>query len=239
MENITLSIFVPCFNEEKNITQTLNNIKESIKNIDYEILVTDDASEDNTVEVVENFKKNNPNLNIKIFRNKKNQGLGYNYYATAFKALGKYYMFVSGDAVEPPDTIKKIVSYIGKADMIITYLGENDRRTFLRKMVSKIFVIILNLITFNNLKYYNGPNIHLLENVKLYSGRRSGFGYQAELISALMIHKKTFIEVQIKNTNRQWGSTTAFTLRNILSVIRSIIIIFLNQISYVMKKFLK
>ena len=28
MENITLSIFVPCFNEEKNITDALNNIKE-------------------------------------------------------------------------------------------------------------------------------------------------------------------------------------------------------------------
>ena len=239
MENITLSVFVPCFNEEKNITQALNNIKEAIKNIDYEILVTDDASEDNTVEVVENFKKNNPNLNIKIFRNKKNQGLGYNYYATAFKALGKYYMLVCGDASEPPDTIKKIVSYRGKADMIIAYMGENDTRTLLRKMVSKIFVIILNLITFNNLKYYNGPGLHLVENIKLYGTGTFGFGYQAELISALMIHKKTFIEVQIKHNNRQWGNTTAFTLRNILNVIRSIIIIFLNQISYVMKKFLK
>ena len=30
-ENITLSIFVPCFNEEKNITKTLNNIKEAVQ----------------------------------------------------------------------------------------------------------------------------------------------------------------------------------------------------------------
>ena len=65
------------------------------------------------------------------------------------------------------------------------------------------------------------------------------FNGKVESFKSFPIHKKTFIEVQIKHNNRQWGNTTAFTLRNILNVARSIIIIFLNQISYVMKKFLK
>ena len=39
MEKLTLSIFVPCFNEERNIIKTLNNIKESVQDINYEILV--------------------------------------------------------------------------------------------------------------------------------------------------------------------------------------------------------
>ena len=238
MENITLSIFVPCFNEEKNITDALNNIKESIQNINYEILVADDGSKDQTVNMIEKFKKENPNLNIKIFHNKNNQGLGFNYYATAYKAKGKYYMLVNGDAVEPPSTIKKMVSNIGKADMIITYFP-NDKRNIVRKIFSKLFVIIINIITLNNLKYYNGPAIHLLENVKLYGTGAFGFGYQAELITALMTVKKTYIEVQADNTIRQWGTTKAFTLHNILSVVRSIIIISLNQISYIMKKILK
>ena len=46
MEKITLSIFVPCFNEENNITKALNNIKEGIQHISYEVLVVDDASEE-------------------------------------------------------------------------------------------------------------------------------------------------------------------------------------------------
>jgi len=37
MKNINLSIFVPCFNEEKNITKTLSHIKEAVQNINYEI----------------------------------------------------------------------------------------------------------------------------------------------------------------------------------------------------------
>ena len=56
MEEITLSIFVPCFNEENDITNALNNIKEGIQNISYEVLVADDASIDKTVELIENCK---------------------------------------------------------------------------------------------------------------------------------------------------------------------------------------
>ena len=46
MEKILLSIFVPCHNEENNITNTLNNIKDGIQNISYEVLVSDDATKD-------------------------------------------------------------------------------------------------------------------------------------------------------------------------------------------------
>ena len=55
MEKISLSIFVPCFNEEKNITKTLNYIKEEVQSINYEIIVVDDGSKDKTIEMIENY----------------------------------------------------------------------------------------------------------------------------------------------------------------------------------------
>ena len=172
VKNITLSIFLPCLNEEKNITNALNNIKEAVQSINYEILVADDASKDKTIEMIENFKNSNPDLNIKIFRNESHKGLGFNYFATANKALGKYYINLNGDAVEPPESIKKMISNIGKADIITSYHDFNcrsiffkskDKQNFFRRLISKLFVIIINLITFNNMKYYNGPTIHLLD----------------------------------------------------------------------------
>ena len=136
MDKIVLSIFVPCFNEENNITKTLNNIKDGVQNINYEVLIVDDASTDKTVVMIEEFKKNNSNINIKIFHNKKNKGFGFNYYSTAHKAMGKYYMLINGDAVEPSNEIKKIVNNLGKADMVLTYLI--DKRGIFRKTVSRI-----------------------------------------------------------------------------------------------------
>ena len=228
MKNINLSIFVPCFNEEKNITKTLNNIKEAVEGINYEILVANDGSKDRTVEFVEKFKKENQNLNIKIFSNKINRGLGFNYYETAYKAEGKYYMQLMGDASEPPNTIKKMLENLGKAEIIMAYFpGKNDKRSLPRRFISKAFVILLNIITFNNLKRYNGPAIHLLENVKLYKRGAVGMGYQAELITFLLTLNKTYKEVLTETIEREFGTSKAITLNNILNVldIREVILV--------------
>ena len=234
MEKITLSIFVPCFNEEENITNTLNNIKNGVIDINYEILVVDDASKDKTIEMAEKFKKNNPNLYIKIIKNKNNRGIGFNYRETARIAQGKYYICLSGDDSLPSTEIKKTVDEIGKADMIIVYFV--DKRGILRKILSKIFVAIINLITINNLKYYNASSIHLLENVKLFSGKRHGFGYAAELITSQIRAKKTYIEIEVKPYLKTSEKSEAFKLHNIVSVIQSITIIFSKQIIYMVRK---
>ena len=135
MEKITLSIYVPCFNEENNIANTLNNIKEGVQQISYEVLVVDDASKDKTIEVIEKFKKNNPDVNIKILRNENNRGIGFNYRETSQIAQGKYYMYLGGDDSLPSSEIKKTVDSIGKADMILVYFM--DKRKILRKRYLK------------------------------------------------------------------------------------------------------
>ena len=95
------------------------------------------------------------------------------------------------------------------------------------------------LITFNNVKYYNGPNIHLVENVKIYGGGGSGFGFQAELITAQLRQKKTYIEIEIDPYLRSSGTSQSLTSHSIPSVIVSLISIFVNQIIYLVKKILK
>ena len=244
MEKITLSIYVPCFNEENNIVNTLNKIKEAIQNISYEVLVVDDASKDKTIDMVEKFKKDNPDINIKIFHNKNNQGIGFNHRVTAYKAIGKYYMMIAGDAPEPPAEIKKVVNNIGKADMVLPYLV--DKRGFFRRILSRAFVFLINLITMNNIKYYNGPVICLLKNVKLYSGRRSGYGYAAELITAQLKERKTYIEVEISPYTPPSEKLELLelpaklkNLQILPSVTASLISIFFNQVIYIVKKILK
>ena len=65
-----VSIYIPAFNAEKTIEQTINSIKyQSIKV--NEIIVVDDGSSDNTLEII---KKHS---DIKIIINQINKGLGY------------------------------------------------------------------------------------------------------------------------------------------------------------------
>ena len=69
-----ISIVIPTLNEELNIKKTLKKLN-SIKNFrNYEYIIVDDNSSDNTEKEVNKFKKV---LNIKFVNNNKRLGLGY------------------------------------------------------------------------------------------------------------------------------------------------------------------
>ena len=230
MDKIDITFFVPCCNEEKNIVQTLENIINSVGNIKYEILVCDDGSKDNTKEIVKNYISREKK-NIILYENDKNLGIGFSYFKYSLVAKGEYYMLINGDNVEPSITIKKIINEKGKADIIIPYFGTEDRRTLIRKIISHLFTFVINLISFNSIKYYNGPVLHKTENVKLYRSKTYGYGYQAELITTLLTSDKSYLQVQVINTDRQWGTSKAFSISNILSILNTTLSIFINRIA--------
>jgi glycosyltransferase involved in cell wall biosynthesis len=199
-------------------------------NIKYEILVCDDGSKDNTKEIVKNYISRKKN-NIILYENDKNLGIGFSYFKYALEAKGEYYMLINGDNVEPSITIKKIVDNKGKADIIIPYFGTGDCRNLNRKFISHLFTFVINLISFNSIKYYNGAVLHKTENVRLYRSKTYGYGYQAELITTLLMLDKSYLQVQVINSDREWGTSKAFSISNILSILNTILSIFINKIA--------
>lgn len=68
---ILISIIIPCWNSSKSITKAVHSVTNQLKK-NYEIVIIDDASEDDTWQVL---KKLNEQYNeIKIIRNKTNKG---------------------------------------------------------------------------------------------------------------------------------------------------------------------
>ena len=239
INNLLISFFVPCYNEEENILKVFENINKAAKDIPYEILVFDDFSSDNSVELIENYIKKNNNSNIKLYKNTKNMGIGSNYFYGTYFANGTHYMLVNGDNVEPKDSIEKIIRNVNKADIIIPYFGKNDKRSFNRKLISNIFTLIVNLISGNRLKYYNGPVLHKIDNIMRFRSETVGYGYQAELLCWCLKNKLSFIEVAITNADRERGVTKAFSLINIFSIFTSLMLIFIRRLINIFKVFFR
>lgn len=91
-----VSIIVITYNQENYISKTLDSILSQKFNFKYEILIGDDASTDNTANIIMNYKKKYPN-NIRIFIREKNIGASRNAYELCKKAKGEYLAFCEGD----------------------------------------------------------------------------------------------------------------------------------------------
>jgi len=239
MKDITF--FIPCYNEEGNIGATINTIIEAMhgQSFTYEILVCDDASTDNTKIALEEVMRRNPPIAIRMWANKENRGLGFNYFRGAFLAEGRHYMLINGDNVEPADAIREIVRQCGKADMIIPYFGSKEKRSIFRKAVSRIFSFLVNSLSGHKINYYNGAVMHLTDNVRFWRAETMGYGYQAEMVCRLLHENATYIQVEVPNSDRQWGFSKAFSMSNILSVANSLLHIFWRRLEYTAFKLLK
>ncbi|PCI38402.1 MAG: hypothetical protein COB53_04815 [Elusimicrobia bacterium] len=227
------SFFIPCLNEEGNIGRTIDTVVAVLRDRhdSFEIIVVDDASTDKTIEELEETCKRFSEIDIKIVRNRFCRGLGRNYFIAAHRARGEYFMLINGDAAEPAETIKAIVERRGKADAIVPYFGLKETRTVPRRILSGTFTFLVNLLSGNNLRYYNGPVLHRTQNVQDWFAETAGFAYQAELLCRLLDEGISVHEVQVTNSDRGRGASKAISLVNLLSVANSLTHILLRRVS--------
>lgn len=227
-----ISFFVPCLNEEGNVGRAIDTIVAVMNHekAPFQIIIVDDASTDGTVMKVLERQRQHPEVNFKLVRNKFCRGLGRNYFIAAQRADGEYYMLVNGDAAEPFETIRAIVSERGRADAIVPYFGHKESRTLARRMLSRTFTTIVNFISGNRIQYYNGPVLHRTANVRAWFAETAGFGYQAELLCRLINEEKiSVLEIQVANSDREQGASKALRLSNVMSVTNSLIHILLRR----------
>ncbi len=116
-----ISCVFPAYNEEENIEKA---IREAIKvfvdvDLDYEIIVVDDGSEDGTSKVTLDMARKNKN--IRLFKHSINLGYA-DALKTGFKSASKNYIFYT-DADNQFDLkdIKKALPLIKEADIVIGY----------------------------------------------------------------------------------------------------------------------
>ncbi|MDR2425599.1 MAG: glycosyltransferase family 2 protein [Endomicrobium sp.] len=105
-----LSICIPAYNREKYLKEALDSIINQLDNTNrdkVEICISDNASQDNTKELVESYKLKHPH--IIYFRWDKNMGADNNYLKSVEISSGKYCWILGSDDIINCGSIKKII----------------------------------------------------------------------------------------------------------------------------------
>lgn len=230
---LDLTLFVSCYNEEDYISDTLTTITKALEIVgkSYEIIVIDDGSKDRSVDIVKNFISQHDDINIVLRINKRNKGLAQNFVDGAFIGRGKYYRLICGDNAEPIDTIVSVLSMMGQADIIIPYYVSAEGKSLYRRTVSKTYTKLINLVSGNKMKYYNGLQVHLRQNVMRWHPNTRGFGFQAGLLCLLLEIGFTYKQVPCITIEKRGGSGNAITWKNLRSVAHTIISIFMRRLA--------
>ncbi|MCL1876784.1 glycosyltransferase [Candidatus Saccharibacteria bacterium] len=90
------SVIVPAFNAEKSIPRLLESIfAQSF--IDYEVILVDDCSCDQSADIIKSAVKKNPDKKLQLLTNAKNRGVSFSRNSGIKIAAGKYILFADAD----------------------------------------------------------------------------------------------------------------------------------------------
>lgn len=229
-----LSVIVPCFNEEKLIKKSIIEILKSIKIskiLKYEILIIDDGSEDKSYLIIKKLSRSYKNL--KVLRNKKNFGIGYNFFKGISQSKQKYLILIPADNSHPAKEISKILKFISqKYDLVTTYYSNNFERSIFRNIFTLMYTPFLNFIYGTNFPYFNGITLYKTKELKKIKFKNFSFSYQIEIFVYLFYKHNLKIKIIPTLLKDRKAGSKAFKLKNSIFVMIYIIRIFFKSLYY-------
>jgi len=114
-ENIYLSIIIPAYNEQERLALTLSKIHSycNSKSYNYEVIVVDDGSVDNTVKIALDNSLNKTGR-LHILKNHNNRGKGYSIKRGIIASKGEHVIFSDADLSTPIEEMEKLFSVLNE-----------------------------------------------------------------------------------------------------------------------------
>lgn len=210
----TLSIIIPAYNEGRTIHYILDKIKsvKLIEDIQKEVIIVNDFSNDNTEEAINLYVSQNPDLNIKYHKHDFNQGKGAALHTGIKMATGNYLIIQDADLEYDPNEYNILLKPIidGFADVVYgsRFMGGKPHRIlfFWHSIGNKFLTMVSNAFTDLNLTdmetCYKLFKTEIIQGLQLKEQR---FGFEPEVTARISkIPKIRIYEVGISYYGRTY-----------------------------------
>jgi glycosyltransferase involved in cell wall biosynthesis len=196
-----ISVVVPLMNEEENIKYLIEEVDKALKDFNYELILVDDGSTDNTVEEI----KKHMNDKTKLVILNRNYGQTSAMAAGIEVAEGDIIVTIDGDLQNDPSDIPMMIEKLNEGYDVVAGIRAKRQDEPVRKFLSKIANKIIRKITGVYISDY-GCTLKIFKkdvakNLQLYGELHRFIPILAKMYGAKMT------EVPVKHHERKFGKS--------------------------------
>ena len=222
-----ISVLIPCYNEKNSIEEIVSRIN-NLTDLEIEIIIIDDYSNDGTREILKDKIKDKVS---KIIFNEANFGKGYSLKKGIEAANGEIILIQDADLEYNPKEYYKLTKPImdGNAEVVYgsRFIGGDERRIlfFWHTVANKLLTLLSNMFTNLNLTdmetCYKVFKREIIKKIKL---EEKGFGFDPEVTAKIAKLKPKIYEVGISYFGRTYEEGKKIGLKDAFTVLKCIII---------------
>ena len=157
-----ISIVTPCYNEEENVVNLYNQVREvisTLKDYTYEHIFIDNASRDKTVEILKELAKKDGK--VKIIVNARNFGHIRSPYYGLLQATGEAVISIVADLQDPPSMIADFIKKWEEGYKVVVAVKKKSKESSVMFLIRKLYYnLISNLSEIELIKNFTGFGLY-------------------------------------------------------------------------------
>ncbi len=143
-----ISIVTPCFNEEENVREVYQQVKDVLAQIPayrYEHIFIDNASTDKSVSILREIANND--FNVKVIINSRNFGATNSPYHALLQSRGDATIVVMADLQDPPPLIKDLIKKWEEGYKLVLAVKEKSEESSIMFAIRRLYYNIYNKVS--------------------------------------------------------------------------------------------
>lgn len=213
MSEELLTVIVPCFNEERSIVRTVEDVIAVAADLPVavDVLMVDDGSNDGTAQLMDRLCEQHPRCRAR--HNPHNMGLGRSVMSAYEEIPDRSWVTVlPGDHEIDFRSIHNFLAVRDQYELILGYFQNPVIRPMRRRIASASFRQVVRSLYGFDFRYMNGLKMYRIEVFRGIDVHSSGYAYTAELIAKAMLRDPSLSigEAPFVARGRAHGSSNAF-----------------------------
>ncbi len=209
----SLSVFFPCFNEEKNIKSVVAQALQVLPDLaeQLEVIVVNDGSQDKTQQVAEQLA--HQHQSVRVVNHSRNRGYGVSIRTGLAACQHDWIFYTDGDGQFDIEELAEFIPFTQDYALILGYRRQRAEG-LKRKLFTRLYKLYIDCLFSVNVRdidcAFKLLQADLLQDLSLFS---NGAFISAEMLYKLKKQAVQFKELPVNHYQRRFGQATGASLK--------------------------